>query len=1105
MTIEQYIRETIDTLKTSNPTLYTRAEELQKSIEKIIEALDKYLGDIAIQMQEYDNHDADHSRKVLENIEKILQKRGICDLTLLEAMVLRLCCYFHDSGMILPQCYLPMIEDIERDPLAELPASLLPRLAELKKPFKEVEKEFFCPKDERKYEKFLREQLEGYRKYRLGLAEELSGPEQHIRTRHTYFRMTHGERSGAYAQNLERFLKGLNTAGRQDLAKAVEEICSAHCWDYGKVRKMQADMKVKLGEPQMCGNKRYLAMLLRLGDLLHFSGERASRTVYAMRPAMTPDSDIHWRAKLAELEYEIKEDGGKLCIAFSAGFEEPKAYYFLQEYLNWVDEELRSYVFFQADMKGRPDAARYELGLPEKVDRSGIRYDKFRPAEELKFKLEHQKIIQLLMGMRLYRDEFMCLRELYQNALDACRCMREVNRSKGLEGELRIEFGLGSDEGGDYLYCRDQGTGMTEEIIKKYLLRIGNSYYQSDEFRRANALWGGAVAPVSEFGIGLLSCYMIASRIEVITRHHTKTAEPPIWICMEGSSDQGYYRDPGDLEPGTIGEHGTCVKLYLQEKYKPMVTDYLPEDVRDAVYMLEQAEKQPYVRYEEKMKEILGPLEPFRNSLYHQIQRFVHIPEAGIPVEIRSAAGLTRLFSADEPYHLGEKLPMLLERGFPIGLWIEQAHPNSPKTTEDAIQRLRCFEQIPCIAEDPKSRISAGVRLVLPVGQPVDWTGIGGALGQKVSGRGSNTVYIDGMAVNNGHWAELYTNGISYRFSGKLRPSLTVDRGDIRSVGAEIPDVLKQLREQLSRKIAAEIRAFYAERPEVLTDKTKEFLFWYFRGYFDSDFALWILMDMARDLLRDHRHHGVALWDWFYGKGMTLSADILTDWGDILVRTAVSNANGLQLQGGNVKLDAQVTEKNIPRYRVGDLVVYADNWPEGYEQYDSLGAYPGMVPRHVWELIPENSDADIGRVRWFNGVLPADYPSDPIGLSYPEWWEVLIFLQEEAENHPFHSVSITCLPPEENKKYVLYRYLAPRPLTEEDEAFLKRYCDRVPKYREGVEKGWSILYYEWANKTGYVIAPGIVDRKEILNLLPREVKERTDGSEYYFTDGERAF
>lgn len=246
-------------------------------------------------------------------------------------------------------------------------------------------------------------------------------------------------------------------------------------------------------------------------------------------------------------------------------------------------------------------------------------------------------------------------------------------------------------------------------------------------------------------------------------------------------------------------------------------------------------------------------------------------------MDIRSTAGLTRLFSADEAYYLGEKLPILLERGFPIGLWIQQGYPNSPKTTEDAIQRLRCFEQIPCIAEDPKNKISAGTILALPVRQQVAWMGIREALGQTVSVRWNDTVYIDGMPVYSGKWNQLKTDGVSYRFSGKLRPSLTVDRGDIRSVCTEIPDVLKQLREQLSLNVAAEIRAFYADRPEILTDETKKFLFRYFCMRFDRELALCILRDLAQDMLRDYLHHGVTLWDWFQGKGLMLSPDILTD------------------------------------------------------------------------------------------------------------------------------------------------------------------------------------------------------------------------------------
>lgn len=1056
-------------------------------------------------MQEYDNHDADHSRKVLENIEKILQKRGICDLTLLEAMVLRLCCYFHDSGMILPQCYLPMIEDIERDPLAELPASLLPRLAELNKPFKEVENEFFCPKDERKYEKFLREQLEGYRKYRLGLAEELSGPEQHIRTRHTYFRMTHGERSGAYAQNLERFLKGLNTAGRQDLAKAVEEICSAHCWDYGKVRKMQADMKVMLGEPQMCGNKRYLAMLLRLGDLLHFSGERASRTVYAMRPAMTPDSDIHWRAKLAELEYEIKEDGGKLCIAFSAGFEEPKAYYFLQEYLNWVDEELRSYVFFQADMKGRPDAARYELGLPEKVDRSGIRYDKFRPAEELKFKLEHQKIIQLLMGMRLYRDEFMCLRELYQNALDACRCMREVNRSKGLEGELRIEFGLGSDEGGDYLYCRDQGTGMTEEIIQKYLLRIGNSYYQSDEFRRANALWGGAVAPVSEFGIGLLSCYMIASRIEVITRHHTQTAEPPIWICMEGSSDQGYYRDPGDLEPGTIGEHGTCVKLYLLDKYKPMVTDYLPEDVRDAVFLINFRDKKSY-HWEDVYYKTESLVRRFEKSLYCRIQQFVHVPEAGIPVEVLAAGRRERLFRADWPYPTAEKLPMLEDMGVDIG---EITGLRSLAMLDQ--KALLCgFDQCFCVAEDLENGIRIETVISLPNGtckeiEVVGWEGL-----ERTMTCSKSPVYIDGIPFGSKNASVLDRKGITSHFSGKLRPRLTVDRGEIREVQRGVRLAAWQVEMQLLPKVVAAIREYYRERPEVLTAEVKKWLFWYLGGKFEESVAKVMLKELSVDVLRGYLIQDVPLQEWFYGTKLELPPYFMkgiSGFGknivDAIIEDALHHAVCLQICQGKVLLERpDGASWNLDIYN--GKIVCADSWPEEYWQYDFLDAYPCLIScqlRDRLRKMDRNSSFS-----WQEDILSSAVSGDPVRLTSPNWMEVQMFLGEKEDRHQFYRIDDKFRFFEtKNLRYVLYRYLAPRLLSDEDERFLNQYCSNSPEYREGVKNGWSILYYEWEHNVGFVIAPGIVDREEIVKLIPREVRERTDGSEYYFTDGERAF
>ena len=83
-----------------------------------------------------------------------------------------------------------------------------------------------------------------------------------------------------------------------------------------------------------------------------------------------------------------------------------------------------------------------------------------------------------------------------------------------------------------------------------------------------------------------------------------------------------------------------------------------------------------------------------------------------------------------------------------------------------------------------------------------------------------------------------------------------------------------------------------------------------------------------------------------------------------------------------------------------------------------------------------------------------------------------------------------------------YVFVLPRELNTEEEEMLKRYA-HIPDYIRGVREGWSILYYDY--KSGYVIAPGIQKREDMLKLLPREALEHDDGLEYYFTDDTFAF
>jgi len=61
----------------------------------------------------------------------------------------------------------------------------------------------------------------------------------------------------------------------------------------------------------------------------------------------------------------------------------------------------------------------------------------------------------------------------------------------------------------------DNGSGMNLEILKKYFLNVGVSYYNSDAYK----LQGREYVPIGHYGIGFLSCFMLSDKVEVRTKH----------------------------------------------------------------------------------------------------------------------------------------------------------------------------------------------------------------------------------------------------------------------------------------------------------------------------------------------------------------------------------------------------------------------------------------------------------------------------------------------------------------------------------------------------------------------------------------------------------
>ncbi|MEU6122715.1 caspase family protein [Streptomyces sp. NPDC047123] len=221
--------------------------------------------------------------------------------------------------------------------------------------------------------------------------------------------------------------------------------------------------------------------------------------------------------------------------------------------------------------------------LPERVTCGGLRpqYDARTKGDAygvplMRFGLAEDEMRELLMGTQLYGDRNLALRELYQNALDACRYrqarLRYGEAGKGIPytwtGE--IVFRQGTDgEGRAYVECEDNGVGMGRDTLRGTFSRAGRRFEQSREYRREQARWRRVdddlrIYPNSRFGVGVFSYFMLADEISISTRATDEygRARSGRGLRVDIASSGSLFRigERDESRPGG----GTRVRLHLQ-------------------------------------------------------------------------------------------------------------------------------------------------------------------------------------------------------------------------------------------------------------------------------------------------------------------------------------------------------------------------------------------------------------------------------------------------------------------------------------------------------------------------------------------------------------
>ncbi|WP_343746425.1 hypothetical protein [Chitinophaga sp.] len=421
----------------------------------------------------YTLHNIQHQVNILRIMGEILGD-DLQHLSSLEAALLILATFYHDIGMVFTEEELKKIK--EEDSFKEF-----------------IENNYRAKFD---FEK-------NHQELTVGLAE-------------WYCRWMHARRVWNFLRDDEL------QWGSISLKSVVGDICESHNESavyLGDDSKFETDF-------QRQADTRFCALLLRLADILDFDSSRSPQSVYEFLELDKPKNQLEWVSR-SEWEKHLASDGfsitrfhGTAQLSFSAGPKHPEVERNIQRFLDVIEKEIEACnrMLPKCSIRWR------DFKLSPIIDRKDIRPQNYKKGS-YRLSLDEKQIINLLIGEDLYSSAFEFLRELLQNAIDASR-MREFHEQYLGEAQFKSPpIYLTSwidDQGFRWVGIDDNGMGINDYVVENHLLRKGNSFYKSDYFKLLQHQYrqktGRTFTPISRFGIGLLSCFMLGDKIEITSK-----------------------------------------------------------------------------------------------------------------------------------------------------------------------------------------------------------------------------------------------------------------------------------------------------------------------------------------------------------------------------------------------------------------------------------------------------------------------------------------------------------------------------------------------------------------------------------------------------------
>ena len=532
-----------------SPVYYGKVLELRKEISN-------WLSYVPQTFPHFTRHTVEHSEAIIHQVSRLIFQdgklvRSVAKLSPTEAFILIAAAYLHDAGMVASDREKTQI--LESDEWRDWVAA----------------------------NKSVQERLTRIDSFRAG--NDPSEPEQRnfladIQFRFLlaeHLRRKHHLRARDVIQNHEI---SLGRFAFQDpvLKEAIAKVCVAHGLDYSELEDVER-------YPKECDirsdkvNLQLLAVLLRLGDLLDMGHDRACPLLLNAACPLPSDSIAHWtqytRITHRNTSPKILEIGAECATA-----DEHRV---LQDWCQWIVDEVNRSSILAASWDRHKNWRPPHASMGPKSPTIQIRPKpsaQYRPCK-WRFELDPDLVFERLIK-DTYEFGFDFIRELVQNALDANRAqMYRDLKNMGQpvpvsptkvpiewrsrypvkvslrEREFTNEI-AGTTEKRYVLSVEDCGLGMDEEVISKYLLQVGRSFYVTEKFRKEHAF-----LPSSRFGIGFLSTFAVSDHVEIET-YKPESKDGPIHLVLSGP--RNYLL----MEKSARKIRGSTVSVELTSKFK---------------------------------------------------------------------------------------------------------------------------------------------------------------------------------------------------------------------------------------------------------------------------------------------------------------------------------------------------------------------------------------------------------------------------------------------------------------------------------------------------------------------------------------------------------